>query len=190
MTAMSSLRRSCVAGLLCTVAFTAASAQAIDAARSAVSATFKQMGVPVEGKFSKFAGQVRYDPASPATAQASIDVDVASFDLGDAQYNQEVRGKEWFDAAQFPRASFVSTSVKPLAAGRLEVSGRLTLKGRTVDVNVPLSVRRDNGGASVFEGSVPVRRLAFGIGEGEWKDTGLLADEVLVKFKLVVAAGK
>jgi polyisoprenoid-binding protein YceI len=45
---------------------------------------------------------------------------------------------------------------------------------------------RSEAGATVFEGSVPIRRLAFAIGEGEWKDTALLADEVIVKFRLVV----
>ena len=175
------------ATLLCITG--AASAQAIDAARSSVSATFTQMGVPVEGKFRKVGGQVGYDPANPAAAQARVDVDVASFDLGDAQYNSEVQQKDWFDTARFPAASFVSTSVKAAGAGRLEVAGKLTIKGRSTSVNVPLNVRND-AGATVFEGSVPIRRLAFAIGEGEWKDTALLADEVILKFRLVVATAK
>lgn len=167
----------------------AVSAQTIDAARSSVSATFKQMGVPVEGKFKKIGGQVSYDAANPAAARAQVDVDIASFDLGDPQYNREVQQKDWFDGARFPAASFVSTGVKAAGAGRLEVSGKLTIKGRSVNVSVPLSARAD-GGATVFEGSVPVRRLAFSIGEGEWKDTALLADEVVIKFRLAVPAGK
>ncbi len=164
-------------------------AQAIDASRSSVSATFTQMGVPVEGKFKKVGGQVGYDAANPSAAQAKVDVDVASFDLGDPQYNHEIQQKDWFDGAHFPAASFVSTSVKAAGAGRLEVGGKLTIKGRSVNLNVPLSVRTD-AGATVFEGSVPIRRLAFAIGEGEWKDTALLADEVIVKFRLVVANGR
>ena len=167
----------------------AVSAQTIDAARSSVSATFKQMGVPVEGKFKKVGGQVGYDPANPTAAQAKVDVDVASFDLGDPQYNREVQQKDWFDGARFPAASFVSTSVKAAGAGRLEVGGKLTIKGRSVNVSMPLSAHSE-GGTTVFEGSVPIRRLAFSIGEGEWKDTALLADEVIVKFHLVVPAGK
>ena len=183
-----SVRRFLLAAMLL-LAAGAASAQAIDAARSSVSATFKQMGVPVEGKFKKVGGQVAYDPANPAAAQAKVDVDVASFDLGDPQYNREVQQKDWFDGARFPAASFVSTSVKAAGAGRLEVGGKLTIKGRSVNVSMPLSARSE-GGATVFEGSVPIRRLAFSIGEGEWKDTALLADEVVVKFHLVVPAGK
>ena len=183
-----SARRFVLAAMLLFAA-SAAPAQTIDAARSSVSATFKQMGVPVEGKFKKVAGSVGYDPANPAAAQAKVDIDVVSFDLGDPQYNHEVQQKDWFDAARFPAASFVSTSVKSAGAGRLEVGGKLTIKGRSVNVNVPLSVRSD-AGATVFEGSLPIRRLAFSIGEGEWKDTALLADEVTVKFHLVVPAGR
>lgn len=160
-------------------------AQPIDTAHSAVTATFKQMGVPVEARFAKFAGQVSYDPASPAAAKAQVDVEIASLDIGDPQYNAEVRKKEWFDAARFPVATFVSTGARAAGAGRLDVAGKLTIKGHGVDVTVPLAVRQEGGG-SVFEGSVPIRRLAFAIGEGEWKDTSLLADEVVVKFKLVV----
>jgi polyisoprenoid-binding protein YceI len=182
------MRRYLLAALL-SVTAGAASAQAIDAARSSVSATFKQMGVPVEGKFKKVGGQVSYDPANPAVAQAKVDVEVASFDLGDPQYNREIQQKDWFDGARFPAASFTSAGVKAVGAGRLEVSGKLTIKGRSVNVSVPLAVRND-GGATVFEGSVPIRRLAFAIGEGEWKDTALLADEVIVKFHLVVPGAK
>jgi polyisoprenoid-binding protein YceI len=180
-----------VASLCCTlvlaVAAPAARAQAIDVSRSAVTATFKQMGVAVEGRFRKFAGQVAYDAAAPSAAKARVDVEIGGFDLGDAQYNAEVQKKDWFDAARFPGASFVSTSAKAAGAGKLEVAGKLTIKGRSVDVSVPLAVRSE-AGATVFEGSVPIRRLAFAIGEGEWKDTSLLADEVIVAFKLVVPA--
>lgn len=161
-----------------------ASAQAVDAARSAVSATFRQMGVPVEGRFARFAGRVVYDPARPADAQARVDVEVASFSLGDPQYDAEVRKPAWFDAARFPRASFAGAGMRPAGSG-WQVPGTLTIKGRAVNVVVPLAVRRE-AGATVFEGSLPIRRLAFGIGEGEWKDTGLLADEVIVKFRLAV----
>ena len=183
------LRVAMSAAALCAAmcAIQPASAQAIDPARSSVSATFKQMGVPVEGTFRKVAGQVVYDRAAPDNAQARVEIDVASFDLGDAQYNAEVRKADWFDTARFPTATFATSAVKPLGADRFEASGKLTIKGRSVDVKLPVQYRVD-GAAGVFEGSLPIRRLAFGIGDGEWKDTGLVADEVIVKFKLGVAA--
>ncbi|MES2105830.1 MAG: YceI family protein, partial [Pseudomonadota bacterium] len=92
--------------------------------------------------------------------------------------------KEWFNAAQFPKASFVSTGMKAGANGKLDVTGKLTIKGKTVDASFPLTVKKE-GSTQVFEGSLPIKRLAFNIGEGEWKDTSMVADEVVIKFHVV-----
>jgi polyisoprenoid-binding protein YceI len=157
-----------------------------DLAHSSVAAVFKQMNVPVEAKFKKFNAQVDYDAAKPETAKASVDIDTASLDLGDAEMNKEVAKKDWFNSAQFPKASFVSSSIKPNGAGKLTVAGKLAIKGKSVDVNFPLSVKTE-GGKQVFEGALPIKRLAFNIGEGEWKDTSMVADEVVIKFRVIAA---
>ncbi|MGX9221581.1 YceI family protein [Massilia varians] len=158
-----------------------------DPAKSSVTATFKQMGVPVEAKFKQFAAQIDYDAAKPAASKASVEIQTASLDLGDPDYNKEVAKKEWFNTAQFPKASFVSTAIAPAGAGKLNVSGKLTIKGRSANVSFPLSVKAE-GGKQVFEGQLPIKRLAFNIGEGEWKDTSMVADEVVIKFR--VTAGQ
>lgn len=163
-----------------------AAALKVDPAKSGVSATFKQMGVPVDGKFRKFNAQIDFDAAKPEAAKAAVDIDVASFDLGDAEFNKEVAKKEWFNAAQFPKASFVSTSLKPAGANKYNVAGKLTIKGKTADVMFPLNVKKE-GTNQVFDGALPIKRLAFNIGEGEWKDTSMVADEVIIKFRVVTS---
>jgi polyisoprenoid-binding protein YceI len=155
-----------------------------DAARSTVSASFKQMDVPVESKFTRFAAQIDYDATHPDKATARIDIDTASLDLGSAEYNKEIAKKTWFDSGHFPKATFVSSSIRPAGAGKLAVAGALTIKGRSANVSFPVAVRQE-GGKQVFEGQVPIKRLAFNIGEGEWKDTDLVADDVLIKFRVV-----
>ena len=155
----------------------------LDPAKSTVSATFKQMNVPVEAKFKKFNAQIDYDAAKPELSKAVVDIDTASLDLGDPDYNKEVAKKEWFNVAQFPKASFVSSSIKPAGAGKLTVNGKLTIKGKATDVSFPMLVKQE-AGKQVFEGSVPIKRLAYNIGEGEWKDTSMVADEVLIKFRV------
>jgi len=157
-----------------------------DPAKSTVSAVFKQMNVPVEGKFKRFNAQIDYNSAKPETSKASMEIDVASFDLGDAEFNREAQKKDWFNGTQFPKASFVSSALKPAAGGRLDVSGKLTIKGKTSDVAFPLTVKQE-GPAQVFEGALPIKRLAFNVGEGEWKDTSMVADEVVIKFRVVAA---
>jgi polyisoprenoid-binding protein YceI len=158
-----------------------------DAAHSSVAAVFKQMNVPVEAKFKSFAAQIDYDAAHPDASKARVDIDTASMDIGDPEYNKEITKKEWFNSAQFPKASFVSSSIKAAGAGKLNVAGKLTIKGKTQDVSFPLAVKPE-GGKQVFEGQLPIRRLAFNIGEGEWKDTSMVADEVVIKFR--VSAGQ
>jgi polyisoprenoid-binding protein YceI len=158
-----------------------------DPAKSSVAAVFKQMNVPVEARFKTFTANIDYDAARPEASKAAVEIATASMDLGDAEYNREVAKKEWFNTAQFPKASFISTSIKAAGPGKLNVAGKLTLKGRVADVSFPLTVKSE-AGKHLFEGQLPIRRLAFNIGEGEWKDTSMVADEVVIKFR--VTAGQ
>ena len=164
------------------------SAAVTDTARSSVTATAKQLGVPIEGKFKKLNAVVIFMPTQLAQSSAKIDIDVASYDMGAADYNKEVTGKDWFNAAQFPKATFVSTSITAAGADKYTVAGKLTLKGKVADVSFPFFVKTENG-VNTFDGVLPIKRSVFNIGEGEWKDTSVVADEVLIKFHLV-ASGK
>lgn len=157
-----------------------------DAAKSSVSATFKQMNVPVESKFKKHNIVIDYNDKSPEASKATVEIDTASLDLGDADMNKEVAKKEWFNSSQFPKATFTSTSIKSAGAGKLTVTGKLTIKGKAADVSFPLNVKAD-GKNQIFDGALPIKRLAFSIGEGEWKDTSMVADEVIIKFHVVAA---
>lgn len=185
---MTKLPRAAIAGALAGIALIASAVPLkTDVAHSRVSAVFKQMDVPVESSFKRFDARIDYDAAHPEKASARVDIDTASFDMGQADYNKEIAKKEWFNSAQFPKASFVSSSIKPAGAGKLAVTGKLSIKGKTLDVSFPLSVKPE-GNKQVFEGQLPIKRLAFNIGEGEWQDTSMVADEVVIKFR--VAAGQ
>jgi len=96
------VRRWVFAAFLLT-SLSAPAALGIDAAKSKVTATFKQMNVPVEGIFTKASGSIQFDAAKPEAASASIQIDTAGFDLGMDDYNAEVRKKEWL--LQSPSAS-------------------------------------------------------------------------------------
>lgn len=156
----------------------------IDAGKSSVSVAFKQMNVPVEAPFRKFAGTVHYDPAKPDAGKAHIEIDMSSLDVGDEEYNAEVRKKEWFDSAKYPTAVFEASSLRPLGNNRFQAIGELLLKGRTQSLTVPVTLNAA-GGVDVFEGSVAISRAKFDIGDAQWKDT--VADEVTVKFRIAAS---
>ena len=155
--------------------------------KSAVTFAYRQMNVPMEGRFKRFTGRISFDPAKPALAQAEIDIELASIDTGSAEGNDEVAGKLWFNTRQFPVARFVSTSIKPLGNNRFDVSGNMSIKGRTHVATTPATFRQA-GPQGVFEGSFVLKRADYGIGEGMWADYGTVANEVQIKFRLVAAA--
>ncbi|MEM5438382.1 YceI family protein [Paraburkholderia diazotrophica] len=159
----------------------------VDMARSTVTATSKQMNVPVEGKFGKFTAQVSFDPSKPTSGSAQVTIDTSSYDLGDESYNEQVRGKEWFDSKTYPTATFVSSAIAPAGANQFKVTGKLTMKGKSQTVVVPVTVTKQ-GAAQVYDGSVSVKRSQFDIGTGEWKDTSVVADDVTIKFHIVAAS--
>jgi polyisoprenoid-binding protein YceI len=168
--------------LVVATASLAAGSAPVNAGKSRITATFTQMNVDVDGAFKSFSGQVAYDPANVAASGAEIVVDTASFDLGDEEYNAEVRKKEWFDATAFKTATFKSTAIKPLGADKFEAEGTLTLKGKSQPAKATVSVKAE-GAAQRFDGQLTVSRAAYGIGSAEWND--VLADAVVVKFSIV-----
>jgi len=160
----------------------AAGSPAIDPAKSSIVVTFRQENVPVEAAFKQFSGHIDYDPAAPQGAKAALEVTTGSLDLGSDDYDSEVRKKAWLDSASFPTATFVSTAIKPGAAGHFDATGTLTLKGKTQTLTVPVVVAKAGAGTS-FDGELTISRSYFNIGDKEWND--VLDDKVRVKFHIV-----
>lgn len=176
-----------IAPLLAAVLLASAPAHAgtVDHKKSHIGFTFRQMNVPVEGSFPKFTANVAFNPASPETSQAEIEVDLAGIDTGSTDGDTEVKRKLWFNVESFPKAKFTSTAIKPLGGNRYEVTGTLGIKGRSRDLKFPVTLKPDAGG-TLMEGAFPLLRLQFGIGEAQWSDTETVADEVQVRFKILV----
>ena len=154
-------------------------------AQSEIAFTSKQMGVPVDGKFRRFDAQVAFDPKKPEVASIAFTIDLASTALGTAETEAELAKPEWFNTKAFPQATFQSSGVKALGGGSFEVSGKLAIKAVTRDVVVPVTLVQAAGNTTA-SGTFAIKRLDFRIGDGDWKDTSLVADAVQVRFKLVL----
>jgi len=172
-------------------AFIALPAQAVEfgavqADKTQVAFIYKQMNVPIDGKFKKTAASIAFDPAKPQAARASLEIDLASIDAGSQEANDEVAGKLWFNTKAFPKATFVSSGVKALGNNRFEVAGKLTIKGKTQDATAPFTFKQD-GANGVFDGTFTLKRADFAIGEGMWADFGTVANDIQIKFHVVAA---
>ncbi len=159
-------------------------------AGSEIGFTTKQMGVPVDGKFGTFTVSVLLDPKKPETGSVSFSIDTGSARFGSAELDAEVPKATWLNVALFPKATFQSGSIKAAGPGRFEVAGKLSIKGSVRDITVPVQLTQSGAGAaatSTASGTFTIKRLEFKVGEAEWADTSLLANDVQVRFKLVLS---
>jgi len=161
----------------------ASSSAQLQAAQSELSFTSRQMGVPVDGRFKRFDAKLSFDPKKPEAALVAFSIDLASVALGAPELEAELAKAAWFDSKKLPQASFTSSAVKATGPAKFEVSGKLSIKGQTRDIVVPISLSQA-GGVTTASGSFVLKRLEFKIGDGEWADTSMVANEVQVKFKL------
>ena len=180
------LRHLATATMLCIGGITAVSAAeftAIDQAASRFTFQYTQMGVGMDGKFERFDADINFDPAHPEAGRASFGIQVASIDTGSTEGNEEVKSKTWFDTSAHPVARFESTAFRALGDKRYEVAGKLTIKGRTQNISAPFSFEAQGNTATV-KGSFKLKRNDFAIGEGEWSDTTIVANEIQINFQL------
>lgn len=187
--APASVLTAALAGFITAGEIPTAAAQTVQPAGSEIQFVSRQMGVPVEGQFKKWTAQVQFDPKVPQAAKISFTIDMGSATLGIKETDAELVKADWFHTVKFPQAQFQSTSVKSVAPGRFDITGNLTIKGATQSVTVPVALTQTGTGAQRLtqaQGQFSMKRLAFKIGEGAWSDTSMVADDVQVRFKLIL----
>jgi polyisoprenoid-binding protein YceI len=158
----------------------------VDTAKSSIKFVPTLMGSKTEGRFSKFTAQVRFDPDKPATASAKAQVDIRSFDIGYDEATDEALGKNWFDVQQFPTADFTVTKVQPLAKDRFELTGNLTIRGKTKAITFPVTLTRESASAARLDGTVIIKRLDFNLGQGAWAATSTVSNDVTLMIRLAL----
>jgi polyisoprenoid-binding protein YceI len=165
---------------------TFAAERLLQVASSNITFVYKQMNVPLDGRFKKFSGKISFDAAKPETSSIEMVVDVASFSSNE-DADPEVVKPTWLDAIGHPQARFTSKSVKALGNGHYQATGTLNIKGISRDVVVPFDFK-DQGANAVVDGQLTLKRGDYKIGEGEWSAFDIVANDVLVKFHLVVSS--
>ena len=168
------------------LAFAAHAQQKLVPAQSEITFVAKQMGVPLDGKFGKFEAQIAIDMKKPEAGKIAFTIDLGSAVVGDAETVKELKNPEWFNVIKFPAATFSSTSIKQAGVGKLEVGGTLSIKGNAKPLTVPVTLIPGAGGVTFAQGSFSLKRVDFKIGEGDWADVSIVANDVLVRFKLAV----
>lgn len=90
------------------------------------------------GKFNKTAGKINLDRAA-RTGTIDIVIDTASVDFGHQKMNEHARGKDFFNAEQFPQITYKGRITKFNGDAPSEVQGDLTMLGVTKPVTLTLN---------------------------------------------------
>ena len=158
----------------------------VDPAKSSLQFTFEQAGAANTGRFPRFGVQLDFPGADPAGGRLEVTVDVAALDTGDKDRDDTLKSDDLFAVKKFPEARFSAQQIVKTASG-YEAAGKLTIRGVTRDARVPFTFREAaEGGVTTgyMAGKTLVRRLDFGVGQGEWKATDQAGNDVTVSFTL------
>lgn len=163
-----------------------------DKAHSEVDFSILHMSLSrVHGHFGNIGGTIQWDEADISKSAVNITIDVTSVDTGNAGRDGDLKSANYFDVAQFPTATFISTSVSKTANG-LTVDGNLTVHGVTKPVTlavegpsgpVPGMDKKPHAG---FSATTTIKRSDFGIAPK--MPAAMLGDEV--KLQIEVDAAK
>jgi polyisoprenoid-binding protein YceI len=162
----------------------------LDPAKSSLEFTFVQAGAQNKGRFRRFQVSFDFSPENLVASRLDVTVETNSADTGDEERDNTLRGADLFAASKFPQAHFAATQINRTAAG-YEAVGKLTLRGVTRDARVPFAFRSaSENGTQVgqMSGKTSLRRLDYGVGQGDWKATDQVGNEVGVAFELRLTA--
>jgi len=157
----------------------------VQATGSSLGFTFEQAGAQTNGSFKQFATTFDYDPNNLAAGKLDVKVQIASLDTHDQDRNTTLVSADLFDAQRYPTATYSAGSLVKAANG-VEAVGKLTIRNVTKDLRVPLAIKPTGNGLEL-SGSVTIKRLDYGVGQGEWKSTESVGDAVKITYKVVLS---
>jgi polyisoprenoid-binding protein YceI len=155
-----------------------------DLSQSKLEYSFIQAGAKNSGAFKKYSVALDFAADNPAAGKLDVVIDMTSLDTGDKDRDDTLRGADLFSIGKFPQARFTSTQIVKTASG-YDAVGKLTIRGVSRDAHVPFALRSatEQGKAvSYLTGSTALKRLDFGVGQGDWKSTEWVSDDVGISY--------
>lgn len=153
------------------------------AAGSSLTFTGKYQGEAFNGRFPGFGTAFSFDPAKLATAKLDVVIPLATATAGNPDYDSELRGGSFFNSGKFPQARYTATKFRSLGGNKYAADGVLSLRG--VAKPVTLTFTWTAGAKPVLAGTAVVKRLDFGVGSGDWADTGVIPNEIQIATKVI-----
>ena len=179
------LKKLCVVLAACAIAGVAMTATPWKTEPKQSKLTFvgTQGGANIEAVFQQFTTNIQFDPKDLATSRFKVTIDVKSIDSKDKERDEIIRGADLFAVARWPTAIYMADKFTDNGGGKFTGLGKLTIRDVTRDVPIEFIHETDANGAWL-KGQAKLKRLDFGVGQGEWQDTQFVSNDVRVEFSL------
>mgnify|MGYP001221677242 FL=1 len=162
-----------------------------NAASGRLELQFRQAGAATSGAFGQFSVTL-VTAADGAPVRLAVAVDTASIGTKDKDRDGLLRSADLFDTGKFPRSVFEASRIKHTADGHYESSGTLTIRDQAHAVTLPflLTAPAANAAGWQIAGELPIKRLDYGVGQGEWRSTEMVDDAVTVSWSVLLSPAR
>lgn len=132
----------------------------------------------VRGEFHQVNGTVILDDSNLSKSSVSVTIDASTVDTREPDRDKHLKSPDFFDVAKYPSITFNSTKVESAGAGKLKVTGDLTIRGVTkqvvLDVTAPKPTIKDPWGLqrTAVSGTTKINRQDFGVAWNKSLDSG------------------
>ncbi|MEL1263611.1 YceI family protein [Pseudoxanthomonas putridarboris] len=179
---LSDRTRIALAGLLLATA-PAMAADYVQAPGSTLVFASNYQGETFTGRFGGFTTTLSFDPAQLATSKLDVVIQLAGTQTGNRDRDDTLSTSDFFNVAKFAQARYTASTFRSLGGNQYAADGTLSLRG--VSKPVTLTFTWTPGAQPVLSGKATVKRLDFGVGGGDWADTGTIPNEVAISTKVV-----
>jgi polyisoprenoid-binding protein YceI len=144
-----------------------------------------QADAQFEGAFERFTADIKFDPKELAGSRFDVKIDMASVNSRDSERDDTIKSDDLFAVKQFPTAQYVAERFTAKGGNKFTAAGKLTLRNVTREVPIEFTFEQKDKSAWL-KGSAQLKRLDFGVGQGDWKETKDVGNEVKVSFVLLL----
>ena len=155
----------------------------VDHEQSRLGFVADQDGGDVEGWFEAWSAQITFDPDDLMASHIIAEINMASVETGSSIQESDIRSEGLFHVEAYPQGRFESLEITATGDESYEARGELTLRETTREVVLPFTLVIDGQNAQA-EGGLTIKRLDYGIGQGDWEDTSVVANEVEIFFEI------
>ncbi|VAV97061.1 hypothetical protein MNBD_ALPHA02-329 [hydrothermal vent metagenome] len=159
----------------------------VEGAESSIKFSVAIEGSLTEGEFPEFEAKILFDKEKLDQAKVEITIGLNYIEAiyGDVAAN--LKKKDWFDVARFPKARFVSTAFKHLDGDNYQVTGSLRLRDVTRAETLYFTLIRYDQKQAEIKGKMVINRLNYGVGQGAWRDLSSVAGQVFLNVVIKAA---